>query len=198
MTAFLVLSQLVLSVSIKEAVGLGNVFNLVWLEEEALVGLATEVIWVDLVSLSLGVNDVLMVEVLDGSHEVLAVIDWNLTLSFFITSNVSPNVGEEELFALHGDWTHEAELEEDLRHLSAVNKSIWTVILVLDDLKVHTNLVEIIVKSVMHNLIGPTIDLGETSLLLLLKVLLEHFLLNHSSLGVRENIVHTSVHSVCL
>jgi len=95
MSALLVISELILSIGIQESVSFGNVVNLAWSEKQSIVVLSAEVIWVNSVRLTLTVNNVEVVEVLDGLHKVLAVNDWDGSLTIFITTNVSPDFSQQ-------------------------------------------------------------------------------------------------------
>ena len=129
-------------------------------------------------------------EVLDSLHEVLAVDDWDGSLSIFISANLSPDLSQEKLFFLLGNSTDESELEEDLGHLLTVDVSE----VLRGDIKFSAGIVKIIVESVMEDLVRLWIDLAVSGLVLQLQLLLELILLDHVLLSVSEDILHPSVH----
>lgn len=73
MLLLFVISKFILTVRVEFSIVLGDVFNFRWLIDEASVGLATQFSWVEFKPGSFSVNDVLMVEILVRSQEVLDV-----------------------------------------------------------------------------------------------------------------------------
>ena len=73
MLVLFVLSDLVLAVRVQLSVVLGDVLDLRGLEHKAELGLSAQVFGINTTAGSLGVHDVLVVEILDGSQEIFAV-----------------------------------------------------------------------------------------------------------------------------
>lgn len=88
------LSEFVLSVRVELSVSLGDVFNLRRLILETSLCLASELLDGVVVTLSLSVHDVLVMEILICSQKVFDVAKWDLTLTLDVTSNQFPNLSK--------------------------------------------------------------------------------------------------------
>lgn len=151
--------QLVLSVRVQVDVLSRDELDLFGGEEEASFGLAAHVHGVDVGGvLPLQVHDVLVVEVLDRSQQILAVAERDKALALVVAADALPNVSEHQLLLFLRNWAHKSELEEELRHLGAPNLDIGPVVVgilwLLNDVELVARLLEISVKPVVHHLVG--------------------------------------------
>ena len=157
-TIFLVRCQLVLAVRVQVDVLSSDELDLLRGEEEAGLGLATHVHGVDVGRvLPFQVHDVLVVEVLDCSQQVLAVAQRDETLTLVVTADALPNVCKHELLLFLRDRADETELQEELRHLSASDLHFGPVVVgilrLLNDIELVAGLLEINVKPIVHHLV---------------------------------------------
>jgi hypothetical protein len=87
MLLLFVFGEFILAIRVQVSVVFCNVLYFRWFVYEASVCLATELFNVDTQPLSLSINDILMMEVLDSSQKVFDVAQLYLSLAFDISSN---------------------------------------------------------------------------------------------------------------
>ena len=98
-------------------------------------------------------------EVLYGTHHDLGPLKWQDLFAVRITADLLPDCGELDLLALTSIWLNEAQIQEELGHLSAAYLNvevlrIHIIILVIDKLHLLANLDEVLVKAIIHDLVG--------------------------------------------
>ena len=154
MLLLLEFGQFVLPIRVKLSIVFGDVLDFRGFEDETHISLASNLSWVESQASSLRVDDVLMVEILVSSQEVLYVAKRNLTSTLNITSNHFPNFGQLVLLRLFRDWSDESKLEEDLGHLGATNICLEKSSLVSEDAELLASHVEMVMVPVMLNVVG--------------------------------------------
>lgn len=103
-----------------------------------------------------------MVEVLDGTQEVLQVDERNLTLAFSISTSLTPNVSEKKLFALLEAPVDKAESQQHLRHRSAADLDVsldWLSVGTVGQLELATSCTKVLLKTIMYQFVRDGADL---------------------------------------
>lgn len=108
------------------------------------------------VRLALNIQQLLVVEVLDGTQEILQVDERHLALSFSVTASLAPNVCKEQLFALLEASVHEAKTQEHLGHRGAADSNICLDGLTnctVRQLELAASGSEVLLKTIVHELV---------------------------------------------
>jgi len=183
------LRHLVLPVRVQEPVVARDELDLGRLEEQTELAVSTEGLGVDLDSPPLLVDDLLVVEVLDGSEEVLAGAEGDDALTLAVAPELAPDVGQHELLLLLGDGADEPHHEEDLGELGAGDLELVEVVDVLglvgaDEPQLHGGELEVLVELVVDDLVRGRVDLVRGHPRLLAHQLVVLLLLLHAATGV--------------
>lgn len=166
MVGFLVTRQLLHPILVQVHVFLGEVRDLVRLQEHVVALEAAQAGWVHSGEvLPLRVDDPIYVEVLNRTHDHLGPLKGQELLAVWVAADYLPNIGELYLLALASVRPDEAQIQEQLRHLCAAYLDVEVVgvqvaVSVVDELYFLADLDKVRVESIVHDLIGLGTDLG--------------------------------------
>jgi hypothetical protein len=142
-------------------------------------------------------HDILMMEVLNCSKHVLTVAKRDGFLTFFITSNLLPDISEHHLLILESHWTNKSKRKEQFGHLSASYLNVASVFFSLVrftyDSKIQAGSSEVLIEAIVHELVRLGPDLNSWNLWFGLEVVLSLLSCLVPVLGVMDQVVHSPI-----